>query len=271
MSQSLRAPLLVLLAISLFASLLAPLFAEDEIIPLTSPPATPPSAQTQPRNAALLGQLRDKFTRELQQTQRLLGVATPDDTTYIDDLKIRQAELSKQLREVMLELQALNSPNARSEVSTPSTAKTAPLTTPSMTRSAISDLPSTTSGIPQDNPNPTAPMPTMYPPMYSNVPPMPSGPGLYSKNSENRVPTPYLGHGQLSGQDAPPWYAPEQPWDTPTWGPRPPKELLEVKQTVESLRKDVAELKDTIKALETQIHLLSRNILLSEKMKENAN
>jgi cell division protein FtsB len=53
------------------------------------------------------------------------------------------------------------------------------------------------------------------------------------------------------------------------WGPRLPKELVELKQSVESMRKEIAELKDTVKALEAQIRLLNQNILLSERVKES--
>jgi hypothetical protein len=75
----------------------------------------------------------------------------------------------------------------------------------------------------------------------------------------------------------PPTYTPYNPgpyWgiDQDTqWGPRLPRELTEVKQSVELLRKEVADLKETIRTLETQIQLLSRNILLSERTRENGN
>ncbi|MDR3182766.1 MAG: hypothetical protein LBT89_07595 [Planctomycetaceae bacterium] len=47
------------------------------------------------------------------------------------------------------------------------------------------------------------------------------------------------------------------------------KELTELKTSVESLRQEVGELKSVVKALETQIQLLNRTILLSDRVKEN--
>jgi len=68
----------------------------------------------------------------------------------------------------------------------------------------------------------------------------------------------------------PPHWADQNPaWGAASTESSLPKELTEVKQTVESLRKEVAELKETIKTLETQIQLLNRNILLSERAREN--
>jgi predicted RNase H-like nuclease (RuvC/YqgF family) len=58
-------------------------------------------------------------------------------------------------------------------------------------------------------------------------------------------------------------------WDP--WGPKQPnKELTEIRQSIESLRSEIADLKETIKTLETQIQLLNRNILLSEKARDNS-
>jgi cell division protein FtsB len=56
--------------------------------------------------------------------------------------------------------------------------------------------------------------------------------------------------------------------DSNPWAPKPAKELIEIKQTVDSMRTEIAALKETIKNLEAQIQLLNRNILLSERAKE---
>jgi hypothetical protein len=173
-------------------------------------------------------------------------------------LKTEQAELMKQLKDVMQQMQTPDSPNVGSarEVLPPG------LSTrqiPSMARN--SELPPATRNAP---PNiPATQSPALVPPMYSGVAPLPAGP--YLTGGPAPFPTP------MGIPDATPWLDQDRSWETSTWGPRLPKELTEVKQTVESLRKEVADLKDTIKALETQIQLLSRNILLSEKVRENGN
>jgi hypothetical protein len=69
----------------------------------------------------------------------------------------------------------------------------------------------------------------------------------------------------------PNWTDQDRAWETGHWGPKLPKELTEMKQSIESLRKEIADLKETNKALETQVQLLIRNILLSERAKENGN
>jgi DNA repair exonuclease SbcCD ATPase subunit len=66
--------------------------------------------------------------------------------------------------------------------------------------------------------------------------------------------------------NVPQWGNQAPSWE---WGPRLPKELTEVKQSVESLQREITELRELIKRLETQIQLLNRTILLSsERMGE---
>ncbi|MDR3234145.1 MAG: hypothetical protein LBT46_10875 [Planctomycetaceae bacterium] len=52
------------------------------------------------------------------------------------------------------------------------------------------------------------------------------------------------------------------------WSPQQPQELTELKASVEFLRQEIGELKSAVKALETQIQLLNRTVLLSDRVKE---
>jgi prefoldin subunit 5 len=187
-----------------------------------------------PRNPALLMQMREKLTLDLHHVQQMLTLVNPSDTQSIELLKNQQADLTKQLKDVMQHLQApaIQSPQpdiylpplpVRREYEMP--------TIPNIPRSADPAL------VPGGVPQPVQPLyPTYNPPNMQGVPM-----GVADPNAA---------------------------WENP-WAPKPPKELTEIKQTVDSLRKEIADLKETVKALETQIQLLNRNILLSEKMREN--
>jgi len=236
MQRLLFAPLLFLFVL--------PLFAQDEQAPL---------AQPLPRNQTHLLQAKDKLSREIQQIQQLLGVVSPSDAHY-ETLKTQQAELLKQLKDISQQMQTSDTPSASEVQTTPSIRPTSP-----MAREVE---------IPAFPPRGTPIMPNsapQMPPMYSGDTPFQRP--YYHDTPYNQNP---MG-GPMGIPDAPPWLAQDRSWEASAWGPRVPKELIEVKQSVESMRKEIADLKDTIKALETQIQLLSRNILLSEKVRENAN
>jgi len=207
------------------------------------------------RDPRLFSQERERITFELQQIQRLIGVVRPDDVQTMEALTAQQAELAKQLRDLTQQMQSGPMPGMPTIADgQPVQVPNAPGMRPGM------NVPGMGSGLPQD---PRMPMQSM-PMMPGNIPqngfqnPVPYSPPVMPNPMPNQMPMYYPG--------VPPNWA-----DQGQWGARLPQELTEVKQAVESLRKEVADLKDTIKALEMQIQLLTRNILLSERVKENGN
>ena len=201
--------------------------------------------------------MQQQLTQELQQVQRMLSVIPPGETQYIEMMKTQQAELMKQLKDVAQQLQAFEIP--------PETANA---------------LQGRDARIPE--------MPAM-PPVDPRMPGMGGMP--------QQPMSPWLGQGQTMPMQPPvrPYsdiapVAPPQtivpytpPMPNPTWGdqnqawggnnpwgpnPAPSKELVEMKQSVDAMRKEIAELKETVKTLETQIQLLNRNIVLSDRARE---
>jgi TolA-binding protein len=244
-------PLLFVLALSVFA--------QEDPTQLGQPQLGQPLL----RDPRLLAQERDRITYELQQIQRLIGVISPDDVQTMNTLKSQQADLVKQLRDITQQTQAGQQiPGMSSNI-----AEVLPGQIPTSVGRAGMNVPPGTELPPELRngggynpytppqtsmlPNPSAmpmPMPNPPMPMYNPMPtynPIPSAPQ--------------------------PWNNPDRAWESVQWGPRLPQELTEVKQSVESLQKEIADLKETVKSLETQIQLLTRNILLSERTKENGN
>ena len=223
------------LCIPLLALIALPVSAQDESTP--SPPVNP----------FFLKQMWDELTSELQQNQRLLGVISPNDAQFTETLKARQADLTKQLRDVMQQLQTFGGSNIGENSPVPVIPLAPQRAVQELNHPNFSRVPQEMSVQPLHHPShpniPAALIPAM--PQYD----FPPGGSLMFPSLEQQ----------------------DQNWESPHWGPRLPKELTEVKLTVETLRKEVAELKDTIKALETQIQLLNRNILLSEKAREREN
>ena len=251
----------------LLFALVLPVFAQDEQPPLQStlPPPLQPMVQPGIRDPRLFSQERERITFELQQIQRLIGVIRPDDVQTMDALKAQQVELAKQLRDLTQQMQAGPQPG-------------------------IPNIPEVLPG----GMGPQVPLPGMRPemnaiPSLEVVPPpeqriplmpgMPGGMGYQIPNNQMPAAPPVMPSPMPNPQmqmyapavPAPSWADQDRAWETAQWGPRLPKELTEVKQSVDSLQKEVADLKDTIKALEAQIQLLTRNILLSERVKENGN
>jgi len=246
---------------SLLVFLLAlPMFAQDDPAVLGQP---------LPRDPALLMRMRERLSLELQQTQQMLGFVNPNDTQLVETLKTRQAEFAQQLNDVITQLQTLNtSPpgmSSRWDDMPGRPNMLPPGGMGMMPPGAASPMPSPSTReqelLRSEMLQPYSPMPSSgYPPGYL---PFPSPSPPY-RNDPPATPMP-------TNPSPPAWLDQDRAWEASSWGPRIPRELTEVKQSVESLRKEVADLKETIKALETQIQLLSRNILLSERVKENGN
>ena len=247
MTRFLCASLLFLVALPLFAQ-------EEFFMPLERPL---PSG-----NQAALLNMKQQLTKDWQQIQQMLNVISPNDTQFIDTLKAQQVELTKQIKDVTQQLQAFETP---SEVGMGMMPGMMPPSMPKPPDSAfmMGAAPDNMGAMPPGMPMPSQqplPIPQRSYPEVQPIMPSQATP-LYN-------PPP---GGMMGMPDMPTGIDQNRAWDNSPWGPRPAssaKELTEIKQSVESLRKEIADLKATIKALETQIQLLNRNILLSEKIKE---
>lgn len=202
--------------------------------------------------SAILLQTKTELTQKLQQIQQMLSVVSPGDTQFIETLKTQQAELTKQLRDVMQQLQTPDAPNT-AELPPGLTVDSAMVPGMLPTRIAESGLPPVIpvhpSPMPAKRNEVPFPTPNYSMPVYVPTPVYNPNPAYFPPN----------GHDQ------------DRAWEIPPWGPRLPKELTEMKQSIESLQKEIGDLKETIKALEAQIQLLNRNIVLSEKVRESGN
>jgi hypothetical protein len=204
--------------------------------------------------------MREQFTVELQQIQQMLGIVT--DPQLVETLKTQQAELTKQLLEVTQQMQTREKlPNTRAPEFYPAQPPEPVVSMPPLPRGERAGSLDPLMSKNDPNQNRWVPMrPEM--PGQPPIPPMP-GSAMQGYNS-----TPPFPGGVGSAPS--PWGDPDRMWEATPWGPRLPKELVETKQSVESLRREIADLKETVRALETQIQLLCRNILL-ERMKEKEN
>jgi cell division protein FtsB len=271
MTRSLFIPLLFA---PLF-TLVLPVFAQEEQTQLPPiPTAQPiPTIPVQPllRDPRLFSQERERITFELQKIQQLIGLIRPDDAQTLEALKAQQAELAKQLRDLTQQMQTGLQPVMPPDM--PNGSEVPPVRDPYMPPSAPGVRPgmnqSGAETVPPYIPR-TTPLP-MQPDGYQN--PMPTMPPGMSSPWNSQVPPQMPPYAPTPGGPIPSWADQDRAWDRSSWGPvsRLPQELTEVKQSVESLKKEVGDLKDTIKSLETQIQLLTRNILLSERAKENGN
>ena len=256
------------LCFTLLLAIAMPLYAQEPVVGLSAP------------DPAFLMQTQKQIINELQQIQRMRGIVNPNDTQLIESLDAQQAEWTKQLRDITQQMQA-GTPPLPNEGGVPPGTMAPPF---GSGRSGMPPMPGmhgvpkeTDFAVPQDMRGYVPPgMPVGIPVMPDNrfssqtpgmpgaMPqmPMPQMP-MYQQPQPMPLQNPYLGGGQN-------WYNQDR-GETAYWGPKLPKELTEVKQSVESLKREVAALKETIKVLETQIQLLNRNILLSERVKENGN
>jgi len=251
------------LCFALLLAIAAPLYAQE----------MPAAGQSLPRDPALLLRMREQITNELQKIQQMRGIISPNDTQLIESLDAQQAEWSKQLRDITQQMQA-GTLHVLNDGEMP----------PGLMGSSSERVPRIPgmSGMPTweaNGPLPQDPRGGYVPPGMPVMPDnrfpsqAPGMPGAMPQMPMSQMPTypvqppqdPYFSSGFGGGQN---WYNQDR-GETNYWGPRLPKELTEVKQSVESLKREIAELKETIKVLETQIQLLNRNILLSERVKEN--
>ena len=253
----------------LLSVIVLPVFAQEEQAQFL--PQMPQPVLRDPR---LFSQERERITFELQQIQRLIGVIRPDDVQTMDALKAQQAELAKQLRDLTQQMQAEPQPGMPNVPNVPEVLPELDHV-PGM-RPGTNAVPGVEAVSPPEQRMPAIPggmqgVPGMQ---GGNIPilryqtPIPTAPPITPNPMPNApmqmyAPTPIAPMSNWADQD--------RAWESGHWGPRLPRELTEVKQSVESLQREIADLKDTIKALDTQIQLLTRNILLSERVKENGN
>jgi len=199
--------------------------------------------------SVILLQTKTELTQKLQQIQQMLSIVSPSDTQFIETLKTQQAELTKQLRDVMQQLQTPDVPNTDEVPSVPPGG----MMPGRLTHTPERDLtPPRIHTMPAARPeNPVGVPPNYQKPVYDSAPPYP----------------PYaVPPGYSAGMPYPTENEQDRAWEMTPWGPRLPKELTEMKQAIESLKKEIGDLKETIQGLEAQIQLLNRNIVLSEKV-----
>ena len=217
-----------------------------------------PAGMELPQDPAYLMQLREGITFQLQDIQRVLAVVNPGDARTRETLEARQAELTQQLRDVMQQLQSAPQQGmGRNAGMMPPSGMGMPPNLPmqqqwapggmggmmpqgmmdpnlmNMNRGGLDAM----TGLP-----PTMQPPVMQPPMMQPAPVMPIPPQWAAQN--------------------------------PAWGGAAPetalpRELTEVKQTLDALRREVSELKEIIQALETRVQLLNRDMMLNERLREN--
>ena len=240
-----------------------------------------------PRDPALLMRMREQISLELQQTQRMLEFISPNDTQTLEILKTQQAELSKQLRDITQQMQTRYQPQGLPTEIMPGVSGT-----PSAIQGTIQGTQGTQGTIQGMPPGmsmpvthtqesiwrtPVPPMPAVGPYITPSTVPstaLPTAPGMPPDMYSRPVPMP-LNRPEMPvpvpNVYNPPPYPNNAPWGDPTpnvwdmtpWGPKLPKELTDMKQSIEGLQQEVISLKETIRNLETQIQTLNR-ILLSE-------
>lgn len=240
--------------------------------PITPPETAPPgfvAPETAPTAAmgrispTQLLRMRSQLTRELQESQRILGFIDPSDTQLVALHKEQQAELVNQLKEINDQLKAQGVPvGTEPSAATPGATPLQPAepTLPSVPRAADPTLvPGGTPRAPAD-PN----LLVQRRPDPNELPSLNELPPELRAALENRTPQPGMpGMVLPPAQPTPPTpFDQDQAWTESPWAVQPSKELTAVKDSVESLRKEVSELKETVKDLEAQIRLLNR--LLSQ-------
>jgi len=249
MTRFLCLPLLLLFAL--------PTFAQDE-------PATT-TGRSLPRDPAFLMRMKEQLTFDYREIQRVIELL-PNDAQTAETLKARQADIAKQLNEVTSELQSLRTPSPNISELLPGTETRLDL--PPGTLPVQSGV----SGMPSPYPYRAAQVPTPNVPYQVPMPePLPMGVGMngYGSVQGGYVPgaIPTTPPSALPFNPANPMTNPylleqAQAFETAHWGPRLPRELIEVKESVESLQTEISSLKDTIKTLEKQIQLLTSTVVL---------
>ena len=237
----------------------------------------------------LLRQMQDDITRQLQETQKMLGLVGQHDRQLSETLQAQQADLIRQLRDVIQHLQPPPGGESRlpreAERSTGLAGKKTEEGTPGrFNDSRVSDSRVDDSRV-IIHPNTMDRMTGRWPEMSGRTT-MPRGLGAEVSNPPDANPTDDL----MPPYDPTPLANPfphQQPnpfserlqqemerrqnqhreLDSLSWGPRLPREIVEMRQSLEALRREVGELQETIKALETQIQLLNRNILLFDRVR----
>lgn len=246
--------------LALLLLIVLPTFAQDE------PPVV--VEQPLPRDPAFLMRLKEEILNEIRETQRTLRYINPDDTQRFEYFTNRQAGLAKQFNKVVEQLQTLNTPNQNfvdylpgREVQPPLPGREVPL--------------SPQAGIQRQQPTYATVPPTPYPyqPYPYHLVPVQEG---LSMNGGGGM----QGSSGIPMHNSTPFSLPEnsatnpflleqaRAWEDAYWGPKLPRELGDVKQSVESLQKEISSLKETIKSLETQIQSLNRIVLLSGQANE---
>jgi len=270
--------------IVLFAFLCLCSFAvaqESESVPPQPPVGPRVPTVTSPMGGMsppMMLRLRDQMTRELQQIQRQLQFIDPSEVPLRKTLTDMQADILTQLQDINAQLKEqgispqddvvdtspLPPASYRPQAGMPRVPAIPPGTDPTLVPGGLSQ-PSTTPPVPRPiltfgdagDPVSTVPRNSLpsgmmggFVPGMSEVPPYTPMPGVPAPAP--RIPT---AHDQ------------DQAWADSPWAPRPSKELAELKQTIDGLRAELGEMRETTKALETQIQLLNRHFLLMTPQK----
>jgi len=270
------------LCLTLLLLIALPTFAQD------GPPVL---GQALPNDPALLIRMQDQLRFELQETQRMLNIINPNDAQLIETLRTRQAELGRQINDIVGQLQtSLATPNVGAgfpgadarpglmpglppmqQRQAPDWRQAEPAMPPGMGMPGMQGMPMPPEGMMGGMP-PGMPMPGMH---GMPMPPENMMPGGMIPGGQN----PVLPNMPFNPADvnvmpnhAPQWgITPPPDWEAAQWGPRLPRELTEMRQSIESLQREISSLRDTVRQLETQIQLLNRNILLNDRANERMN
>ena len=236
---------------------LEPLPPQPPVGPRT-PVASPTTPPMRGVNPTMLIRMRDQMTFELQQIQRQLGFIDPRDTQLHKTFTDRQAELLAELKDLNAQLKeqgiAMLDDATATHPDLPRIPAIPPGVDPTLIPGGMSSPPLRSEevriglSVPDIPRDPRNPLPNEM--MGGSVPGMP---GIMPMPSNVIPVVPAMPPTQFDQ---------EQAWADSPWAPRPSKELAELKQTVDGLRKELGELRESIKALDTQIQLLNRNFLL---------
>ncbi|MCL2710388.1 MAG: hypothetical protein FWE95_05870 [Planctomycetaceae bacterium] len=257
------------LCLTLLSLIALPAFAQDEPTAL---------GQALPPDPAFLMRERERLNFAYRETQRVLSFINPNDTQLVEDLRNRQAELARRMSDIARQLQTLSTPPI-GEMLPGMDPRQPAIGMPGM------PMPTDTPGLPpppsrQDYsvppviPGPAPGLQNAMPVTPTPMPGMVGGMGGYYPPTMSTLPnmaTPNIAmsNNPLEMQNLPYWGNPAHAWNNVPLGSRLPQELTGVKQSVDSLQKEIADLKETIRRLETQIQLLSQTVLRSVPERTN--
>ena len=231
--------------------------------PPVGPPRTSVVSPLRGMTPTMMLRMREQMTRELQQIQRQLGFINPQDAQLQKTLKDMQADLLAQVKDIDAQLKEQGVPlptDVADAPDRPNVPAIPPVADPTLIPGGTPQQPTKAEDLliqrPVTKDETAERMQVPAPVVPAN--PLPTGMmGGIVPGTPGMLPQP---PSPMQPQTSIVPFAPMPA--VPSMGSEPSKEFVELKQTVDSLRRELGEMRDTIKALETQIQLLNRNFLL---------